>query len=98
MTKTKLTSLNPLCELVYMPANGDPLLFSCPWVAGFTVERLVHTSGFLQQDADIANLSVGIFSKCVNWDTLVKAGDRVEIYRPLLGDPKEKRRRKAKGK
>ena len=39
--------------------------------------------------------SVGIFSRKVTLDYLLSAGDRVEIYRPLLADPKEVRRQKA---
>lgn len=38
--------------------------------------------------------NIGIFSKKVLPDTLVQAGDRIEIYRPLLADPKEARRKK----
>ena len=38
---------------------------------------------------------VGIFSRKVALDHQLQAGDRVEIYRPLLADPKEVRRRKA---
>lgn len=43
----------------------------------------------------LANGQVGIFSKRVTLDTLLKEGDRIEIYRPLLIDPKELRRVKA---
>ncbi len=35
---------------------------------------------------------VGIFGKIVDFDTMLHDGDRVEIYRPLLKDPKEARR------
>ena len=38
---------------------------------------------------------IGIFSQKVPLDQLLKAGDRVEIYRPLIADPKESRRRRA---
>jgi uncharacterized protein len=98
MTKSNPVSPPFLCELVYVPCGAEPLLFSSPWVEGLTIASLVQASGFLQQDAGIANLSVGIFAKCANWDTLLKPGDRVELYRPLMVDPKEKRRRQAKAK
>jgi len=39
--------------------------------------------------------ALGIFSKKVNPEKVLLAGDRVEIYRPLIADPKEVRRKKA---
>lgn len=86
------------CELVYIPSNAAPQIFSRPWQEGMTITRLVETSGLLQQYPEVAQLSVGIFARCVSWDTLVKPGDRVELYRPLLLDPKENRRHKARAK
>ena len=38
---------------------------------------------------------VGIFGKKVGLDQVLRDGDRVEIYRPLLADPKEVRRQRA---
>jgi hypothetical protein len=46
-------------------------------------------------ELDIADGRVGIFGKAVKLSQVLKSGDRVEIYRPLLNDPKEARRRKA---
>ena len=46
----------------------------------------------LQIDAD----SVGIFSRKVGLDYVLKASDRIEIYRPLIADPKEGRRERAR--
>ena len=43
----------------------------------------------------LSTIQVGIFSKRVTLDAPLKAGDRVEIYRPLTIDPKELRRLKA---
>lgn len=40
---------------------------------------------------------VGIFSRKVPLDTMLRDGDRVEIYRPLVIDPKEARRKRARG-
>ncbi len=42
--------------------------------------------------------AVGVFGRRVSTETPVKDGDRIEIYRPLLCDPKEKRRQRAKGR
>lgn len=68
---------------------------------GTTAEQAIHASGILGQfpDIDLENSKVGIFGKpCKLTDTLHN-GDRVEIYRPLIADPKEiRRQRAAKGK
>ncbi|MDQ5848871.1 MAG: RnfH family protein [Pseudomonadota bacterium] len=45
---------------------------------------------------DVKNYKLGIFGRTVPPDTKLADGDRVEIYRPLLIDPKEARRRRAR--
>ena len=47
---------------------------------------------------DFAAAPIGIFGKKVKDNTPLRAGDRVEVYRALLIDPKENRRRKAAAK
>lgn len=42
--------------------------------------------------------AVGIFGRKAAFDRVLQAGDRVEIYRPLIADPKEARRRRAQGR
>jgi putative ubiquitin-RnfH superfamily antitoxin RatB of RatAB toxin-antitoxin module len=68
---------------------------------GTTAEQAIRASGILEQfpEIDLKNSKVGIFGKpCRLTDTLHK-GDRVEIYRPLIADPKEiRKQRAAKGK
>lgn len=49
-------------------------------------------------DELIKNLNLGIFSKRVNLDHVISDGDRLEIYRPLIIDPKEARRLRYKHK
>jgi len=44
---------------------------------------------------DIENLEVGIFGKMAKLDQVVRDKDRIEIYRPLIADPKEVRKRRA---
>jgi uncharacterized protein len=44
---------------------------------------------------DPAQARVGIFGKAKELDTPLRDGDRVEVYRPLIADPKESRRRRA---
>ncbi|PCJ51072.1 MAG: RnfH family protein [Gammaproteobacteria bacterium] len=62
-----------------------------------TAIEAVRLSGIVDEYPEI-NLQVaklGIFSKACDNDYKLKAGDRVEIYRPLLADPKEIRKRRA---
>lgn len=62
--------------------------------------QALEQSGLLEQfpEIDLNRNKVGIFSKPATLDTLLKNGDRVEIYRPLRVDPKEARRRRAEKK
>lgn len=64
---------------------------------GCTVEEAIKTSGILEirNDIDLAQNKVGIFSRPVKLGDEVQSGDRIEIYRPLLADPKELRRLRA---
>ena len=59
--------------------------------AGASVRDALRASGI---DAEAS--AVGVFGKRVRPDTPLADGDRVEIYRPLLLDPKERRRQRAR--
>ena len=48
------------------------------------------------QEIDLTKNKIGIFSKFIQPDTLVQPKDRIEIYRPLIIDPKDARRLRAK--
>lgn len=65
---------------------------------GCTVAQAITESGILQRYPMLAaeEFKVGIFSKIVELDHILKAGDRIEIYRELIIDPKEARRLRAK--
>lgn len=62
-----------------------------------TVEKAIEQSGILQlhTDIDLAVNKVGIWYKTTKLNTVLKSGDRIEIYRPLIADPKEVRKRRA---
>lgn len=64
---------------------------------GSTVREAIKVSGILQQlpGMDLSHAQVGIFSQVCSLDRLLQEADRVEIYRPLLQDPKEARRQRA---
>ncbi|ANS86183.1 RnfH family protein [Vibrio scophthalmi] len=61
------------------------------------VEDIIAQSGVLElyPEIDLKQNKVGVFSRNVRLDALVRDGDRIEIYRPLLADPKEIRRKRA---
>ncbi len=65
---------------------------------GATLLQAVRESGVLQRhpEIDLNTQKLGIFGKIKPADTLLRDGDRVEIYRPLQADPMETRRRRAK--
>jgi len=64
---------------------------------GATVEEAIRASGLLElrSDIDLAKNKVGVYSRPVKLADAVRDGDRVEIYRPLIADPKELRRQRA---
>ena len=64
---------------------------------GATVEQAIHASGLLalRTDIDLAKNKVGIYSRPVKLTDVLSDGDRVEIYRPLIADPKDLRRQRA---
>lgn len=65
---------------------------------GTTTRQAIERSGILQRypGIQLAQGRVGIFGKRVELDTPLRDGDRVEIYRPLVADPREARRRRVK--
>ena len=83
-------------EVVYALPLQQPLLH-VQLAEGATVEDAIRASGVLDAfpDIDLTKNKVGIFSKLVKLDETVRDRDRVEIYRPLIADPKEVRRKRA---
>ena len=65
--------------------------------ADATLEQVIHASGILQQfpEIDLSLNRVGVFGKLGKLTDTLHAGDRVEIYRPLIADPKVVRRERA---
>ncbi len=65
---------------------------------GTTVKQAILQSGILDKFPGLEltpETKVGIFSKLTKQDAVLRDGDRVEIYRPLIADPKEVRKRRA---
>lgn len=67
---------------------------------GMTARELVERSGVLKvfPELNAADLRLGIFGQCCEADSPLRDGDRVEIYRPLINDPKKARRQRAAGR
>ncbi len=83
-------------EVVYaLPERQDVVPLTLP--AGSTVQQAVEASGLAAQhpEIDVAKGKYGIFSKLARLDTVLRDRDRVEIYRPLIADPKEVRKQRA---
>ena len=64
---------------------------------GATVEHAINASGLLNQfpEMDAADIKAGIFGSLCKLNQQLRQADRVEIYRPLIHDPKEARRQRA---
>lgn len=66
-------------------------------VEGTTAEQAVMLSGILEKcpEIDAADLTLGIWNRTCKGTQAVREGDRIEIYRPLIADPKAARRNRA---
>jgi putative ubiquitin-RnfH superfamily antitoxin RatB of RatAB toxin-antitoxin module len=64
---------------------------------GITAKEAVMRSGILDEfpEIDIETAKLGIFGKAATANTVLNPMDRVEIYRPLIADPKEARQKRA---
>lgn len=84
-------------EIVYALEN-EQKIYKLELRTGSTVEDALQESTILKDypELKLNNLNLGIYSKKANLDTILKAYDRIEIYRPLLIDPKQARLLRAK--
>ena len=62
-----------------------------------TVGEAIRASGIAEAvpEIDLESVKAGIFSRIVSLDDSVSDGDRIEIYRSLIADPRESRRKRA---
>ncbi len=83
-------------EVVYA-LHDEQALIALEMEEGASVREAIERSGILQRfpGIELARGRVGIFGRQVEFDALLHDGDRVEIYRPLVADPKEIRRARA---
>ena len=83
-------------EVVYATA-GQQILRRVELTEGSTVMQAIDASGItgMLPDGAIDPRHLGVFARRVTLDQVVHNGDRIEIYRPLMLDPMEARRRRA---
>lgn len=83
-------------EVAYASPKEERVI-SLEVLPGTTLEEAIYQSGMLHffPEIDLSVQAIGVFSKLKNLSDLVENNDRIEIYRPLMLDPKEARRRKA---
>lgn len=82
-------------ELVYVGLEKHTVHLTLKLKSGSTVIDALNNSGIYSTHPETKDMPIGIYAKLVSLDTVLKEGDRIEIYRPLALDPKEKRRQKA---
>ena len=83
-------------EVIYaLPTKQQLVRLQLP--TGSTVRQAIEASGLLQKhsEIDLTRNKIGIFAKLGKLDTVLRDRDRVEIYRPLIADPKEVRKQRA---
>jgi hypothetical protein len=83
-------------EVVYaLPQKQE--IFTLRLPAGSTVREAVEACGIMQKypEIDLTKNKLGVFAKLAKADAPLRDRDRVEIYRPLLADPKEVRKQRA---
>jgi putative ubiquitin-RnfH superfamily antitoxin RatB of RatAB toxin-antitoxin module len=71
-----------------LPVKGEP---------GMTLKDAIERSGILERfpEIDLSVNKVGVFGKLAKLDQPLQSGDRVEIYPPLIADPKQARKQRA---
>jgi putative ubiquitin-RnfH superfamily antitoxin RatB of RatAB toxin-antitoxin module len=84
-------------EVIYALHNRQVLL-ALAVEEETTVRQAIERSGILRRfpEIELIRVAVGIFGKPIRLDARLRDGDRIEIYRPLIADPKQARHARAK--
>ncbi len=83
-------------EVIYaLPDRQEVASLTLP--DGSTAGQAIEASGLLTKhpEIDMSKNKLGIYAKLAKADTALRDRDRVEIYRPLIADPKEVRKQRA---
>ena len=91
-----MSAAEPVIEVAYARPERQRVV-ELPWRPDMTAEGAVSESGLVDEFPELAgrSLLLGIFGRRVPASQPLRAGDRVEIYRPLKFDPREARRQAA---
>lgn len=95
-TESNNQSSKIIVEVVYaLPEEQTLLAFEIDDAS--TAEDVINQSGILEQypEIDLTENKIGLFGKIIKLDQKVREKDRIEIYRPLIADPKEVRKKRA---
>ena len=85
-----------IVEVVYTPAIGDFFQKKLAYTNDMTAGEALSQSGIFTAHPEVKGYVFGVFSEPVHLSSVLKPGDRLEVYRPLITNPKEKRRHRAK--
>lgn len=85
-----------LIEVAYA-TPAKQLIVECSVAQGTPAREVVRQSGIEEHfpEIDAGSCELGVFGKAIAADYELQDGDRIEIYRPLIADPKEVRRQRA---
>ena len=89
-----MSSMGDIRVQVCYPTAPRPQLRELMLAEGSTLRDALQASALVMPGLDMDTCPVGIFGKKKTPDTVLRDGDRVEIYRPLVADPKDARRRR----
>lgn len=83
-------------EVIYALPK-EQITFTVSVEQGATAQQAIEASGILAKypEIELNKNKLGIYSRLIKLDTVLQDGERVEIYRPLIADPKEMRKRRA---
>ena len=83
-------------EVAYAKPD-EQLILKLEVATGTTLQQAVEQSGILNRfpEIDPVQLKAGVFGKLKKLDQTLRKGDRIEIYRPLIADPKQVRKQRA---
>ena len=83
-------------EVVYGVPHKQKIL-TLILAEGSTVEQAILASGVIDlfPEIDLKVNKVGIWNRAVKLSEVVTDLDRIEVYRPLIADPKDVRKRRA---
>jgi uncharacterized protein len=89
-------STEQIVEVAYARPDQQ-LIIPVKLVEGMTAEMAIKQSGILEKfpEIDLSVNKIGLFGKLNSLETVLRHLDRIEIYRPLIADPKEIRRQRA---